>query len=142
MRGRQRAGGWPCVGVGGRVGARGDTPERAAGRAGMSGGAGLLAAPAAPGSGGIVDETRLGGGGGGRGEGTVGKMMGSEEKKKKKLSLFISHLHTMSTLEPFLLLAKSARGKAAASIIDWATQEAGVFVFGELLDMPGVKEVR
>ena len=83
-----------------------------------------------------------GGGGGRRGEGTVGKMMGSEEKKKKKLSLFISHLHTMSTLEPFLLLAKSARGKAAASIIDWATQEAGVFVFGELLDMPGVKEVR
>ena len=48
----------------------------------------------------------------------------------------------MSALEPFLLLAKSAKSaKVAASIIDRATQEAGVFVFGELLDVPAVKEV-
>ena len=48
----------------------------------------------------------------------------------------------MSALEPFLLLAKSAKSaKVAASIIDRATQEADVFVFGELLDVPAVKEV-
>jgi COP9 signalosome complex subunit 7 len=44
-------------------------------------------------------------------------------------------------LEPFLLLAKSARGKAAADLIRRATSEPGLFVFGELLDAPGIKEV-
>jgi len=48
----------------------------------------------------------------------------------------------MSALEPFLLLAKSARGKAASSVIAKATEAPGVFVFGELLDAAGVKEVR
>lgn len=48
-----------------------------------------------------------------------------------------------NALEPFLLLAKGAKSaKGAASIIDRATQEAGVFAFGELLDVPAVKEVR
>lgn len=44
-------------------------------------------------------------------------------------------------LEPFLLLAKSARGAGAAKLIEQATASPGVYVFGELLDMPVVKEV-
>ena len=45
-------------------------------------------------------------------------------------------------LQPFLLLAKSARGRAAAAVVSDATAAPGVFAFGELLDMPNVKEAR
>lgn len=44
-------------------------------------------------------------------------------------------------LEPFLLLAKNARGRAAAELVQKATQEPGIFAFGELAATPGVKEV-
>lgn len=44
-------------------------------------------------------------------------------------------------LEPFLLLAKSARGASAAKLIEQSTSAPGVFVFGELLDLPSIKEV-
>lgn len=44
-------------------------------------------------------------------------------------------------LEAFLLLAKSARGRAAAELVREATSAPGLFVFGELLDMPNIKEV-
>lgn len=44
-------------------------------------------------------------------------------------------------LEPFLLLAKSAKGRAAADLVQKVTEEPGIFVFGELVDMPGMKEV-
>lgn len=45
-------------------------------------------------------------------------------------------------LEPFLLLAKSARGAGAASLIDQATSASGVFVFAELLECRCIAEVR
>ena len=45
-------------------------------------------------------------------------------------------------LEPFLLLARSARGRAAAELVLKATSAPGVFVFGELLDEAHVREVR
>lgn len=45
-------------------------------------------------------------------------------------------------LEPFLLLAKSTKGASAAKLIEQATAAPGVFVFGELMDMPNIKEVR
>ena len=43
-------------------------------------------------------------------------------------------------LEPYLLLSKHAKGKAAADLISKATEEPGIFAFGELLEVPGVKE--
>ncbi|KAI6153004.1 hypothetical protein BKA82DRAFT_4085097 [Pisolithus tinctorius] len=43
-------------------------------------------------------------------------------------------------LEPFLLMSKSAKGAAAAKLIQDATAAPGVFVFAELLDMPNIQE--
>jgi len=45
-------------------------------------------------------------------------------------------------LEPFLLMSKSAKGAAAAKLILDATGSPGVLVFGELLDVPSIQEVR
>ena len=45
-------------------------------------------------------------------------------------------------LEQFVLLAKSARGAAAAELVRQALDAPGVYVFAELLDMPHIKEVR
>lgn len=45
-------------------------------------------------------------------------------------------------LEPFLLMAKSAKGAAAAKLIQDATSAPGVLVFSELLEMPNIQEVR
>ena len=44
-------------------------------------------------------------------------------------------------LEQFVLLAKSAKGAAAAQLIGQALEAQGVYVFGELLDMPNIQEV-
>lgn len=43
--------------------------------------------------------------------------------------------------EQFLLLAKSARGAALANLIHQVLEAPGIYVFGELLDMPNVREV-
>lgn len=45
-------------------------------------------------------------------------------------------------LEQFVLLAKSARGAAAVELVKQVLEAPGVHVFGELLDMPNVIEVR
>ena len=47
-----------------------------------------------------------------------------------------------SKLEGYLLLAKGARGLALADLIQKVTAEPGIFTFGELLDLPNVKEVK
>ena len=47
----------------------------------------------------------------------------------------------VAALQQFCLLAKSAKGAACASLIGQALDHPGIFVFGELLDMPSVKEV-
>jgi len=44
-------------------------------------------------------------------------------------------------LEPFLLMAKSARGAGAAKLIENATSAPGVFVFSELLDTPSIQDL-
>ncbi|KZT64026.1 hypothetical protein DAEQUDRAFT_733166 [Daedalea quercina L-15889] len=44
-------------------------------------------------------------------------------------------------LEPFLLISKSAKGAAAAKLIQDATSRPGVFVFAELLDLPNIQEL-
>ena len=41
-----------------------------------------------------------------------------------------------------MLLAKGARGPALAKLIEKVTAEPGIFSFGELLDVPSVKEVQ
>lgn len=46
-----------------------------------------------------------------------------------------------SKLEPYLLMSKSAKGAAAAKLIQDATSAPGVFVFAELLDLPNIQEV-
>ena len=45
-------------------------------------------------------------------------------------------------LVPFLALAKGSRGRAAADVVAKAIEAPAVHVFGELLDVPSVKEVR
>ena len=45
-------------------------------------------------------------------------------------------------IEPFLLLSKSAKGAAAAKLIENATSAPGVFNFSELLELPNIQEVR
>lgn len=44
-------------------------------------------------------------------------------------------------LEPFLLMSKSAKGAAAAKLIQDVTTAPGVLVFGELMEVPSIKEV-
>uniref|UniRef100_A0A1B6CI91 COP9 signalosome complex subunit 7a n=1 Tax=Clastoptera arizonana TaxID=38151 RepID=A0A1B6CI91_9HEMI len=44
-------------------------------------------------------------------------------------------------LEQFVLLAKSAKGAAAMELIRQVLSAPGVHVFGELLDMPNIKEL-
>ncbi|KAF8060794.1 hypothetical protein FPV67DRAFT_1511579 [Lyophyllum atratum] len=44
-------------------------------------------------------------------------------------------------LEPFLLMAKSLKGAAAAKLIQDATSAPGVLVFSELLELPNIQEL-
>ncbi|MGH0144478.1 UNVERIFIED_CONTAM: hypothetical protein FKN15_002907 [Acipenser sinensis] len=44
-------------------------------------------------------------------------------------------------LEQFLLLAKSTKGAALAALLKQLLESPGVYVFGEVLDMPNVREM-
>jgi len=44
-------------------------------------------------------------------------------------------------LEQFVLLAKTAKGAAAAELVKQVLECSGVYVFGELLDMPNIQEL-
>jgi len=48
---------------------------------------------------------------------------------------------SINPLEQFVLLAKTAKGAAAVELVKQALETSGVYVFGELLDMPNIKEV-
>ena len=48
---------------------------------------------------------------------------------------------SVNPLEQFVLLAKNARGAAAVELIKQALEAPGVFVFGELLDMPNIQVI-
>lgn len=50
--------------------------------------------------------------------------------------------YSLKSLEPYLLMSKSAKGAAATKLIADATSAAGTFMFAELLDMPNIQEVR
>ncbi|KJE89397.1 hypothetical protein CAOG_00875 [Capsaspora owczarzaki ATCC 30864] len=48
---------------------------------------------------------------------------------------------SVAALEPFLILARTAKGAACASLINQAIEAQGTFVFSELLATPAVKEL-
>lgn len=45
-------------------------------------------------------------------------------------------------MQPFILLSKSARGAAAAGLVEKATAAPAVYVFAELLQQPSIQHVR
>jgi COP9 signalosome complex subunit 7 len=47
----------------------------------------------------------------------------------------------VAKLEPFLLIAKSVKGAAAAKLIQDTTAANGVFVFTELLELSNIQQV-
>ncbi|KAI0005357.1 hypothetical protein BJV74DRAFT_970558 [Russula compacta] len=49
--------------------------------------------------------------------------------------------HLAAKLEPFVLMSKSAKGAAAAKLIQDAISAQGVYFFAELLDAPNIKEL-
>ncbi|KAJ4485260.1 hypothetical protein J3R30DRAFT_1333923 [Lentinula aciculospora] len=44
-------------------------------------------------------------------------------------------------LEPYILMGKGMKGAAAAKLIQDATSAPGVFVFGELFELPGIRDL-
>ena len=44
-------------------------------------------------------------------------------------------------VEQFVLLPKGTKGAAAVELVKQALEAPGVYVFGELLDMPNIKDV-
>lgn len=50
-------------------------------------------------------------------------------------------VNQQALLEQYLLLAKSAKGAAAVELIKQVLVAPGIYVFGELLDMPNIQEV-
>lgn len=51
-------------------------------------------------------------------------------------------MNQSSKVEPFVLMSKSAKGAAAAKLVQDATSAPGLFVFAELLDVPNIQNVR
>ncbi|KAI0294817.1 hypothetical protein BC826DRAFT_1010679 [Russula brevipes] len=49
--------------------------------------------------------------------------------------------HLAAKLEPFVLISKSAKGAAAAKLVQDAISAQGVYFFAELLDAPNIKEL-
>ena len=47
----------------------------------------------------------------------------------------------VNPLEQFILLAKSARGAAIIQLVNQVLETPGIYVFGELLQMPNVQQV-
>ncbi|KAF8773526.1 COP9 signalosome complex subunit 7b-like isoform X1 [Argiope bruennichi] len=50
-------------------------------------------------------------------------------------------INQQALLEQYLLLAKSAKGAAAVELIKQVLVAPGIYVFGELLDMPNIQEL-
>ncbi|XP_041377613.1 COP9 signalosome complex subunit 7b-like [Gigantopelta aegis] len=48
---------------------------------------------------------------------------------------------SVNLLEQFVLLAKTAKGAAAVSLVSQVLEASGIYVFGELLDMPNIQEL-
>jgi hypothetical protein len=54
---------------------------------------------------------------------------------------YLNSSATLTRLEPFLLIAKSAKGAAAAKLIQDVLSAPNVFVFAELLENTNIQEV-
>jgi len=50
-------------------------------------------------------------------------------------------VNQQALLEQYLLLAKGAKGAAAVELIKQVLEAPGIYVFGELLDMPNIQEL-
>ena len=50
--------------------------------------------------------------------------------------------HALEDLSKFLLLAKTTKGAATAALVREVLEHPNVYVFGELLALPNVQEVR
>lgn len=66
----------------------------------------------------------------------------TSDKEEVDKNATSSSTSSNSPLEQFVLLAKGAKGAAAVELIRQVIAAPGVFVFGELLDMPNIKEVK
>lgn len=53
-----------------------------------------------------------------------------------------SGVSQMNPLEQYILLAKGAKGAAAVALVKQVLEAPGVYVFGELLDMPNIIELK
>lgn len=51
------------------------------------------------------------------------------------------HQSGSNPMEQFVLLAKGAKGLAAAELVKQALEAPAVYVFSELMDIPNIKEV-
>ncbi|KAJ8021742.1 COP9 signalosome complex subunit 7b [Holothuria leucospilota] len=49
---------------------------------------------------------------------------------------------TSNALEQYVLLAKGTKGAAAVALIRQVLEAPGVYVFGELLEVPNIQEVK
>lgn len=47
----------------------------------------------------------------------------------------------VNRLEPFVAQANTVKGLEAVKLVQQVLEHPGVYVFGELLDMPNIKEV-
>ncbi|XP_008552438.2 COP9 signalosome complex subunit 7b [Microplitis demolitor] len=67
-------------------------------------------------------------------------MTGNSEMEES--SVAAEKTSSNNPLEQFVLLAKTAKGAAALQLVKQAIEAPGVNVFGELLDMPNIKELK
>ena len=63
-----------------------------------------------------------------------------KKKNERRLTEMIGEKPN-NPLEAFLLLGKNVRGIAATQLVQQVTEAANIFVFGELLQLDGIKEV-
>lgn len=68
--------------------------------------------------------------------------LGTSLRQQQQQSNDLKAASVSSKLEPYLVLAKSARGDGAAGIVvDQVTAANGVYTFGELLDVKAISDV-
>jgi hypothetical protein len=76
---------------------------------------------------------------------SCGMTMKRHDELLRSLIIFhcrrVSHKRLGVAVQPFVLLAKGAKGKACSAVIMQAISAPNVFVFGELLALPSVQQV-
>ncbi|GAA5856640.1 hypothetical protein JCM8547_005904 [Rhodosporidiobolus lusitaniae] len=72
---------------------------------------------------------------------TIGERAPAVEQKKPSVAPLGPSFAVPAKLEPFVLLAKSARGGGAAALVIQAVGAPGVYVFSELLEQQSIKDL-